>query len=69
MTTRSQAWLLLIVSLTTNGATARMRIWRSLKTMGCGALRDGAYLLPYSDIQKQQLSDLAEETIREGGNA
>ncbi len=46
-----------------------MRIWRTLKAMGCGALRDGAYLLPHGNMQKQQLSDLAEETVREGGNA
>ena len=40
------AWLLLVVSLPTEGATARMRIWRALKALGCMALRDGAYLLP-----------------------
>lgn len=64
-----QTWLLLIISLPTHGATARMRIWRTVKTLGCGLLRDGAYLLPFSEQQRQQLSDLAEETLREGGNA
>jgi hypothetical protein len=62
-------WLLLIVSLPTTGATARMRIWRALKAMGCAALRDGAYLLPFADAQREQLSDLADETDREGGSA
>lgn len=69
MTISSQTWLLLIVSLPTNSATARMRIWRALKALGCGALRDGAYLLPNRDVQKQQLGNLADETIREGGSA
>lgn len=69
MNTSSLQWLLLIVSLPTTSATARMRIWRSLKSLGCGALRDGAYLLPDSPAQKQILSDLSEETIREGGVA
>ncbi len=46
-----------------------MRIWRALKTLGCGALRDGAYLLPCSASHQQQLSDLSDETIREGGSA
>ena len=47
MTTADLAtWLLLVVSLPTPSATARMRIWRALKALGCVALRDGAYLLP-----------------------
>lgn len=69
MTSVSPTWLLLVVSLPTNSATGRMRIWRALKALGCAALRDGAYLLPYSETQKQQLSDLASETVRESGNA
>jgi hypothetical protein len=40
-----------------------------LKALGCGALRDGAYLLPDRNVLKQQLGDLADETIREGGSA
>jgi hypothetical protein len=39
-------WLLLVISLPTASGTARMRIWRALKTLGSVALRDGAYLLP-----------------------
>ncbi len=62
-------WLLLIVSLPSQSATARMRIWRSLKTIGCGALRDGAYVLPSREAQQRQLKELAEETEREGGTA
>src|SRR5213075_463750 len=48
------AWLLLVVSLPTHGATARMRIWRALKANGCAALRDGAYLLPAGDARGRQ---------------
>lgn len=69
MTTHSDSWILLIVSLPTSGATARMRIWRALKTLGCAALRDGAYLLPAGDDQVAQLRELADETIQEGGAA
>ena len=64
-----RTWLLLVISLPTNSATARMRIWRALKAMGCGALRDGVYLLPEAIPLKQQLSELSEETVREGGSA
>lgn len=63
------AWLLLIVSLPTDSATARMRIWRAVKALGCAALRDGAYLLPAHAEQAFQLSDLAAEARDEGGQA
>lgn len=65
----STGWLLLVVSLPTQGATARMRIWRTLKAMGCAALRDGAYLLPASSMHRDALQELADECVREGGSA
>jgi len=69
MSSANTQWLLLIISLPTNSATARMRIWRALKSLGCGFLRDGAYLLPYSRAQQQVLRELSDDTVREGGNA
>ena len=63
------AWCLLIVSLPTDGATARMRIWRALKAEGCMGLRDGAYLLPADTEREQAMQRLADECIREGGSA
>jgi hypothetical protein len=69
MNANDTSWLLLIVSLPSDSATARMRIWRALKGLGCGALRDGAYLLPDRKAEQHQLSELAAETIREGGSA
>ena len=69
MALASPQWLLLIVSLPTSSATARMRIWRTLKALGCMALRDGAYLLPAKADREQDLQDLADECIREGGSA
>jgi len=63
------SWLLLIVSLPTPNATARMRIWRGLKSLGCMALRDGAYLLPTAADRESALQELGEECIREGGSA
>lgn len=63
------AWLLLVVSLPTQSATARMRVWRALKALGCAALRDGAYLLPSGDGREQALQALAEECEHGGGSA
>src|SRR5881628_654899 len=62
-------WLLLVVSLPTASATARMRLWRALKTLGCVALRDGAYLLPAAPARNASLRALADDCIREGGTA
>ncbi len=66
---RSDAWLLLIVSLPTAGATARMRIWRAVKVLGCAALRDGVYLLPAHAEQAAHLRNLADEAQQESGQA
>jgi hypothetical protein len=65
----SSDWLLLVISLPTSGATARMRVWRGLKTLGCMALRDGAYLLPAAADGEQALRELGDECTREGGPA
>ncbi|MFS8931481.1 chromate resistance protein ChrB domain-containing protein [Cupriavidus taiwanensis] len=69
MTAITPSWALLIVTLPTSGATARMRIWRAIKSMGCAALRDGAYLLPGGVEQVGQLRQLADETRQENGQA
>jgi hypothetical protein len=69
MHTVADGWLLLILSLPTQGATARMRIWRALKSLGCAALRDGAYLLPASSHHQDAMQELADECVREGGGA
>ena len=62
-------WLLLVISLPTSSATARMRIWRALKALCCAALRDGAYLLPAGAGRAAALRELGDECEREGGSA
>jgi hypothetical protein len=63
------SWLLFVISLPTQNATARMRIWRGLKGMGCAALRDGVYLIPAGEANETSLGRLAKETLAEGGDA
>ena len=41
-----QTYNTLVLSLPTRNSTLRMRLWRALKETGCGALRDGVYVLP-----------------------
>ncbi|MBI5785355.1 MAG: chromate resistance protein [Rhodocyclales bacterium] len=66
MTTKSN-WLLLIATLPTKPAAARMRLWRGAKAAGCAALRDGAWLLPASGARV--LARLAENVVAAGGSA
>jgi hypothetical protein len=65
----SPPWLLMVTSLPSTGATARMRLWRAVKSLGCAALRDGAYLLPASQQHAAALTELAAQTNAEGGQA
>ncbi|UOG91515.1 MAG: chromate resistance protein [Candidatus Thiothrix sulfatifontis] len=62
-------WLLLILSLPTENATARMRIWRATKALGCASLRDGVWLLPNSDHTRVRLEPVADDTRKSGGEA
>lgn len=62
-------WLLLILSLPSDNATARTRIWRTLKAQGCATLRDGAWLLPRRDDLAALLGQQAEEARAAGGSA
>ena len=60
-------WAILIVTLPSQPNAVRLRIWRSLKSLGCAALRDGAYLLPSAHVEV--LDNLAGEVRTHGGTA
>src|SRR5215471_8295238 len=68
MTTQT-AWSLLVLTLPTENATARMRFWRALKAKGCAVLRDGIYLLPHTEEREQMLRELAGAIAESGGTA
>ncbi|MGJ0486633.1 MAG: chromate resistance protein ChrB domain-containing protein [Methylomicrobium sp.] len=63
------SWLILIVSLPTANAAGRMRVWRALKALGCGVLRDGAYLLPNRPGFRQLLQEQVDDVKGGGGSA
>ena len=62
-------WLLLIISLPTDNATARMRVWRSIKASGAASLRDGVYLLPASSDHVATFDAIAQDVRSGGGSA
>ena len=65
----SNNWLLLVLTLPTDNATARMRFWRALKSKGCAVLRDGVYLLPATDAAEAELLELGSGIGEAGGAA
>ncbi|CAE6738005.1 chromate resistance protein ChrB domain-containing protein [Paraburkholderia haematera] len=62
-------WLLLVLTLPTDNATARMRFWRALKAKGCAVLRDGVYLLPATSAAEAELLELGASIGEAGGAA
>lgn len=62
-------WLLLILSLPSENATARMRAWRALKASGAAVLRDGVYLLPEKDSCRTTLNTVVDDVQAHGGSA
>lgn len=63
------SWLALIISLPTHNAAGRMRVWRAVKALGCGVLRDGVYLLPNRPGFRPAFQRQAEEVALGGGTA
>lgn len=61
--------LALILSLPTENATVRQRVWRSLKACGAAVLRDGVYLLPEREDCRVTLEGLASDVREAGGVA
>jgi hypothetical protein len=60
-------WSVLLLTLPTQPSAVRLRVWRALKTLGCGSMRDGVYVLPRS---KAVLFDpLVNEVRAHGGQA
>jgi hypothetical protein len=62
-------WTLLILSLPSDSATPRMRVWRSVKAAGAAALRDGVHLLPTSEPAQALFEAVAHEVCSSGGQA
>lgn len=62
-------FLALCISLPTGNATLRMRVWRALKSTGCGVLRDGVYVLPADAPRAAALARAESEVKAAGGFA
>jgi len=52
-------WLVFVTQLPTDDPAGRMKVLRTLETLGCAPLRDGVYLLPDASENRRGLAKLA----------
>ncbi|HUX25411.1 MAG TPA: chromate resistance protein ChrB domain-containing protein [Burkholderiales bacterium] len=65
----SARWLAYVTVLPTDDPAARMRVLRTLESLGCAVLRDGVFLLPDTPAARQSLSHLSDHIARINGSA
>jgi hypothetical protein len=66
---RMDSWLLTVTQLPTEDPAARMRVLRTLESLGAAVLREGAYLLPDTPGNRQSLDALADYVGKTAGLA
>lgn len=62
-------WLAYVTTLPTDEPAARMRVLRTLESLGCAMLRDGVFLLPDTPAARQGLTSLSDHVARINGSA
>jgi hypothetical protein len=62
-------WLLLIAQLPTEDPASRMRMLRTLESLGAAVIREGAYLLPANAPNRQALEALSDYIGKSTGSA
>ena len=62
-------WLLCVASMPADDPAARMRMLRTLESLGATVLREGVYLLPETPANRQSLDTLAEYIAKSAGSA
>src|SRR5438874_11917671 len=63
------SWLVTITQLPTEDPAARMRVLRTLESLGAAVMREGAYLLPDTATNRQALEALSDYIGKTGGSA
>ena len=62
-------WLLTIAQLPIEDPASRMRVLRTLESLGAAVMREGVYLLPDTPGNRQSLQTLADYILKIGGTA
>ena len=62
-------WLLCVASMPADDPASRMRVLRTLESLGTTVLREGVYLLPETEANRRSLETLAEYIGKSHGAA
>jgi hypothetical protein len=62
-------WLVMVMQLPAEDPAARMRVLRTLESLGAAVLREGAYVLPDTQENRQSLDTLADYAGKAAGFA
>ena len=62
-------WLVMVAQLPTEDPSSRMRVLRTLESLGAAVIREGAYLLPFTPASRQSLESPADYVGKTGGAA
>ena len=69
MEARAGSWLVLVAQLPVEDPAARMRVLRTLESLGAAVVREGVFLLPDTPARRQSLEALADYVGRSAGSA
>ena len=69
MEARSVNWLVMVAHLPLEDPAARMRVLRTLESLGAGVMREGVYLLPDTPPARQSLEALVDYIGKSAGTA
>ena len=64
-----QSWLVAVTQLPTEDPDARMRVLRTLESLGTAVMREGVYVLPDTPENRRALEALTEYIAKSAGNA
>ena len=63
------SWLVTVTQLPTEDPDARMRVLRTLESLGTAVMREGVYVLPDTPANRRALEALSEYIAKSAGNA
>jgi hypothetical protein len=69
MNSAASNWLVMVAQLPTEDPASRMRVLRTLESLGAAVIREGAYLLPDTAGNRQALDALADYIVKITGVA
>jgi hypothetical protein len=65
----ASGWLLTVTQLPTEDPSSRMRVLRTLESLGAAVMREGVFLLPDTPANRQSLQTLTEYILKVAGSA